>query len=722
MRRWIAAVALAAACGTSSAPSPSPAPVQPKGPPDAAVAKVKGPIDKVPDEKIPKLDDEILEVAKLEATRSLADGKLAELFKNGKAATRWKAALALGRIGGPEAVKLLRGALGTDTPRAIRGAAIQGIAIAGATEAEDDLIKLLPGDATDPDWQPAVLLALGRCGGPKAATVIAGYLDAKGLGSIRVTAAMAMGELMYRKVKLPAAARAKLFAAAADQTPQVRYGVAFALSREPTEEQTAESLALSEKLAGDQDAETKALGLRTLAGREKSSSAPAMPALDDADWRVRVEAVRLLSREKGTPADRVALVAWIDKEWAAIAHDEAALAGPRVQPILEGLDRLQQFAKEPDVGALFAKLRAARPAGGKEAALRTAEAVHCKAVAAGVRAGQTTLTDVMSCGDKSNAWPAHLKMQLAADLIGEGLGGSVDDRVAALTTMWGDKDVRVRAAAAAAAVAIDDPRAGKIVREALASDDQVLLETAADAVASNAEKNAGKARPEYVDAIVEKAKDEKREPELRMTLFDALEATKTAAAVPILEAALTDPLAPVRDKAAGALEKITGRKYAAGKPRGAPPVPPVKLEDLPVVVRLNVTTTKGTFTLELNAFFATWNVATIVDLAKRGFFDHTIFHRVVPDFVVQGGDPTGTGMGGPGFTVPAEPTVARYLRGTVGIADSGLDTGGSQWFVMHAPAPHLEERYTIIGQVTAGFTVIDALIVGDEIQRVDVVE
>ena len=100
-----------------------------------------------------------------------------------------------------------------------------------------------------------------------------------------------------------------------------------------------------------------------------------------------------------------------------------------------------------------------------------------------------------------------------------------------------------------------------------------------------------------------------------------------------------------------------------------------------------------------------------------------MFHRVVPDFVVQGGDPTGTGWGGPGFTLPSEISAGLeampidFGAGAIGIADAGKDTGGSQWFAMHAPAPHLEGRYTWVGRVVEGADVIDKLQVGDRIIR-----
>jgi cyclophilin family peptidyl-prolyl cis-trans isomerase len=93
----------------------------------------------------------------------------------------------------------------------------------------------------------------------------------------------------------------------------------------------------------------------------------------------------------------------------------------------------------------------------------------------------------------------------------------------------------------------------------------------------------------------------------------------------------------------------------------------------------------------------------------------------VPDFVAQGGDPTQSGWGGPGFTTPAEPASsldgAGFTQGGVGIADAGRDSGGSQWFVMHSRAPHLDGRYTWIGSVISGQKSADALLIGDTVIR-----
>ncbi len=121
---------------------------------------------------------------------------------------------------------------------------------------------------------------------------------------------------------------------------------------------------------------------------------------------------------------------------------------------------------------------------------------------------------------------------------------------------------------------------------------------------------------------------------------------------------------------------------------------------------------------------APWAVAAIVMLTKRGFYDGIEFHRVVPNFVVQGGDPTESGWGGPGFTLPAEPGSALdgpgFVAGGVGIADAGRDSGGSQWFIMHSRATHLDGRYTWIGSVISGGNSADQLVIGDEVSKASV--
>jgi cyclophilin family peptidyl-prolyl cis-trans isomerase len=140
------------------------------------------------------------------------------------------------------------------------------------------------------------------------------------------------------------------------------------------------------------------------------------------------------------------------------------------------------------------------------------------------------------------------------------------------------------------------------------------------------------------------------------------------------------------------------------------------------LVRATVKTEKGSFTIRLLPDDAPLTVDNFVQLAKRGYFNGITFHRVVPNFVVQGGDPRGDGNGGPGYQIRCEINEAPYDRGAVGMALSGKDTGGSQWFVTHSPQPHLDGGYTVFGQVIDGMPVVDRLARGDKILSVSVTE
>lgn len=115
-------------------------------------------------------------------------------------------------------------------------------------------------------------------------------------------------------------------------------------------------------------------------------------------------------------------------------------------------------------------------------------------------------------------------------------------------------------------------------------------------------------------------------------------------------------------------------------------------------------------------------VLNFIELAEDGFFDSLSFHRVIPNFVAQGGDPTGTGWGGPGYSIRCEYSDESYSRGSVGIATSGKDTGGSQFFFTHSAQPHLDARYTVFGRVVGGMEAVDVLVPGDKILTIIIKE
>ncbi len=136
-------------------------------------------------------------------------------------------------------------------------------------------------------------------------------------------------------------------------------------------------------------------------------------------------------------------------------------------------------------------------------------------------------------------------------------------------------------------------------------------------------------------------------------------------------------------------------------------------------VRAVVTTTKGSFTIELLPEAAPLTVDNFVQLAQRSFFNGITIHRVVPNFVIQDGDPRGDGNGGPPqHQIRCEINEVPYDRAAVGMALSGKDTGSSQWFVTHSPQPHLDGGYTVFGRVVTGMDVVDNIIRGDVIKSI----
>jgi len=125
---------------------------------------------------------------------------------------------------------------------------------------------------------------------------------------------------------------------------------------------------------------------------------------------------------------------------------------------------------------------------------------------------------------------------------------------------------------------------------------------------------------------------------------------------------------------------------------------------------VEIDTTAGPITVELWPDVAPGHVNSFVFLAREGFYDGVIFHRVIPGFMIQGGDPTGTGSGGPGYQLKAEFNQKKHTRGVLSAARSNNpNSAGSQFFLMHATSPHLDGQYTAFGTITNGIEVVDAI-------------
>jgi cyclophilin family peptidyl-prolyl cis-trans isomerase len=169
----------------------------------------------------------------------------------------------------------------------------------------------------------------------------------------------------------------------------------------------------------------------------------------------------------------------------------------------------------------------------------------------------------------------------------------------------------------------------------------------------------------------------------------------------------------VRDAAAG----VAFGDRAPGARAVVVPAPTSATLPLAAVLR----TTRGEITIAFDREAAPRTVKNFAELARKGALDNTPFHRVIADFVAQGGDPRGDGSGGPGYTIPNENHAGAFVRGAVGIATAGTDTGGSQFFLTHSDQPHLDGRYTRFATVVDGLPVMDALQREDLLLSVDFV-
>ena len=195
----------------------------------------------------------------------------------------------------------------------------------------------------------------------------------------------------------------------------------------------------------------------------------------------------------------------------------------------------------------------------------------------------------------------------------------------------------------------------------------------------------------------------------------------------MLKTAFADKDWAVRVRAARADGAARSRRGGDGR-RADRPAPTTLSADVyaaprltspPVSTQAYIETDRGTIQIELAVLDAPLTVENFVALARKGFFDGLSVHRVVPNFVVQDGDPRGDGEGGPGYTIRDELNQRPYLRGTVGMAlDPWPDTGGSQYFITHSPQPHLDAEYTVFGRVISGMDVVDKIQQWDVVRRV----
>ena len=190
-----------------------------------------------------------------------------------------------------------------------------------------------------------------------------------------------------------------------------------------------------------------------------------------------------------------------------------------------------------------------------------------------------------------------------------------------------------------------------------------------------------------------------------------------------VRAALADKDWAVRVRAAELLTKLDPSGDHRSAIRPVPGSPIARYDDPQLIApatspHVFIDTERGTIEFELAVLDAPQTSRSFLALARKGFFNGLQVHRVVANFVMQDGDPRGDGEGGPGYTIRDEPNERPYLRGTVGMALSWKDTGGSQFFITHSPQPHLDAQYTAFGHVVNGMDVVDRVRVGDTIKSI----
>ena len=297
-----------------------------------------------------------------------------------------------------------------------------------------------------------------------------------------------------------------------------------------------------------------------------------------------------------------------------------------------------------------------------------------------------------------------------------------------LRAMFGDEDKRVRPAVMAALARLKAPDLATLLLEQLQDPDFGVRAAAARQVAQLKPEGAADAlRAAYKTAQPDSAID------ARAAALDGLAELGAAEATETLRAALADKDWAIRIRATQLLARLEsgsadGATVSAELEDAIRPVPaaPTAPYDDPQLIapefspHVFIETAYGTIEFELTVLDAPQTTRNFMELARKGFFNGLEVHRVVPNFVVQDGDPRGDGQGGPGYTIRDELNDRPYLRGTVGMALSWADTGGSQFFITHSPQPHLDGRYTAFGRVVNGMDVVDQMKAGDVIQRVRV--
>lgn len=552
----------------------------------------------------------------------------------------------------------------------------------------------------DADVRRAIVRSLGRV---SAGRGIDALLDLAGRDNpLRADALYGLGVLATRRKPTLTAddrLRAAVTSGLSSKDAGVARGAAYAAFRQRLELPAATLKSVREQ----SDGQTRVHLARAMRETLKST-APAVALLRDADWRVRVEGVRaleaLLIRGSSDAVTRDLAAA------ASVAADrlvkDADRYGPEAHVVGSVCDALSNpqapLAAEDTRPALEDLVRKLRGGGTRVATTTCRCAVALDAVNARPDA-------VHKCAPPT--WTAPEARRLEVEVAARSRLSS-REKASLLRAALGDESPYVRTAAAWALVEQSTRHAAEVAAAQLEVESSPAVAGALLTLF-----HGGQHAGALSDGTLARVTDR----------FLPAKKLEDAEALLQLAPILTERDGPV---AMGAAQRLRAhpeprlREILNGTPHGErEPGPRARAQMPPPVSELPkglvLKTERGDIVIELERAVAPITVANFLDLAAGGFYDGVRFHRVIGDFVAQGGDPTATGSGGPGYTIPCENSDAAYRRGAVGMALAGKDTGGSQFFLTHSEQPHLDGRYTLFGYVRDGFAAMDALQRGDRI-------
>lgn len=640
----------------------------------------------------------LAEVVKAETGRDAENPALPRALGAQQPMLRVAALRALARSIAPGSAPLAAPLVG-DPDKTVATWAAYTLGQVGGPEAEAALIDAAAGASQVPE---EALLALGRTGSATAARALGPRLDDPSPG-IRAHAATALGLLARRLPKQFPSERyvGALARLLKEPDRDVRFGAAYALFRFQS---APAGLALIGAL-GDADGEIRATAVRGI-GAAGMSPSVLDTVLDDADWRVRAQAARALglvgsSTKAHRPSAAQRLVALLPRELLRWSSPDEARATGSVHVLAELVEAARLLGEDGD--RVLSDLADGLPAGGKRPPPER-NRIDC-ALAMALDAREGLPRRVKTCGDTS--LPAWRRFELEARLWKDRGDQGIDP----LLELSRHADERARAAAVDALGQVELDRARGALVGLLDAEDPFLVSAAAAGLAPSIAKGT---RPQGLEEALDRAVrrlSRVEDPGLVAGVIDAVGSygPEGARFLGLLDELLKDRRPAVRRRAAAAIGAITKKTPSFGG--GGDAADPKLAGRLHAVIE----TTRGPIEIVLFADVAPRTVEAFLALAAAGFYRDRSFHRVVADFVIQGGCPRGDGWGGPGRALLEETSPLPFVRGALGIATAGPDTGGSQFFIMHSRHPHLDGGYTLFGQVVSGMSVVDAIEQDDRI-------